>query len=337
MRKNLIHSAVLCFEPHLFLVDHMPHGAMGELLFTLESLKELKTGTCIVLGLRDILDSPEVIKQHWEEEGAYHALECFYDRVLVFGMQEVFDIAEQYQLPGAVKDLLRYTGYVCTPAMPRYTARARQQAMSHGREGVKMILVMAGGGADAYPMMRIFLDALPWVLENKPVAVMTVTGPFMPIEQRHELEASARGMPVKVRDKVSDILSYLDACDLVVSMAGYNSTIEILRSRKPAILLPRRGPSQEQRTRARLFADQHWVRFLDPLDVTPEILAQAVIEDLENGMEKYHSIAQKPNLDGANTAVDHLISMLPPELRAGNEQTAHQVITQSNRGSSKPA
>src|SRR5688572_2675388 len=32
MRQALIRTAVLNFRPHVLLVDHMPHGAMGELL-----------------------------------------------------------------------------------------------------------------------------------------------------------------------------------------------------------------------------------------------------------------------------------------------------------------
>src|SRR6185436_13407871 len=36
MRQELIRSAVLSFQPDILLVDHMPHGAMGELLPTLE-------------------------------------------------------------------------------------------------------------------------------------------------------------------------------------------------------------------------------------------------------------------------------------------------------------
>ena len=187
-------------------------------------------------------------------------------------------------------------------------------------------------------MMRTFLDALPWILENKSVVVMMVTGPFMPIEHRHNLERSARGMPVKVRNTVSDILSYLEACDLVVSMAGYNSTIEILRSGKPGILLPRAGPSQEQRTRARLFAAHRWVRFLDPLDTTPELLAQTVLEVLENGLGIDHQADEKPNLTGAKAAVDQLISLLPPELSSAEiGQTTNQVSIRPNKERSKPA
>src|SRR5690349_11228349 len=112
MRRELIRSAVLTYQPHILLVDHMPHGAMGELIPTLD-------------GLRDILDAPEVVRRRWEVEGAYDAIERYYDTVLVYGKREVFDLAEQYGFSPSVAERLHYTGYVCTPQAARYTARAR--------------------------------------------------------------------------------------------------------------------------------------------------------------------------------------------------------------------
>jgi len=73
MRRELIRSAVLTYQPHILLVDHMPHGAMGELIPTLEALRASGAPTRIVLGLRDILDAPEVVRQRWLVEGAYDA------------------------------------------------------------------------------------------------------------------------------------------------------------------------------------------------------------------------------------------------------------------------
>jgi predicted glycosyltransferase len=172
---------------------------------------------------------------------------------------------------------------------------------------------MAGGGADAFPMMSAALDALPLVLTQKPCVMVMVTGPFMPAEQRHQLEACARGLPVKVRNSVSDILSYLEAADLVISMAGYNSTVEILRSGKPAILIPRAGPSAEQSTRAGLFAARNWVQTIDPTESVPDHLAQAILHNLEKETKKNPGFGNQPNLNGAQAAVDQILSLLTPE------------------------
>lgn len=177
-----------------------------------------------------------------------------------------------------------------------------------------MILVMAGGGADAFPMMSAVLDALPLVQSTRPCRVVMITGPFMPAEQRHKLETRSHGLPVRVRNSVSDVLSYLEATDLVISMAGYNSTVEILRSGKPAILIPRVGPSAEQRTRASLFAARNWLQYVDLSEATPGRLAEAILLNLDAKPGRERGIENNPNLEGARTAVIQLLSLLSPEL-----------------------
>jgi predicted glycosyltransferase len=310
MRQDLIRSAVLTFRPHVFLVDHMPHGAMGELLPALSALKHASADTQVVLGLRDILDAPEVVRRRWQIEGAYDAIERYYDKVLVYGERQIYDMAAHYELSPAIADRMRYTGYICTPDQARYPARARAKYLANAAPDTKLIVVMAGGGADAYPMMRACLDALPAIRAQQPVTMMLNTGPFMPTELRRDLQTRARGIAgAQVAISVSDTLSYLEAADLVVAMCGYNTTMELLRSGRPAILIPRAGPSAEQRTRARLFAEQGWVKMLDPDDTNPDLLAEMALASLRG--DHPSPIGARPNLEGLSTATNELLDFLP--------------------------
>jgi predicted glycosyltransferase len=309
MRKQLIHSAVMSFNPHILLVDHMPHGAMGELLPTLEALRASGSHTKVVLGLRDILDAPAVVQRVWRAEGAYDAIERFYDQVLIYGPQEVFDLPAQYGFSPAMADKARFCGYVCTPEAARYTARARAKYLSGAGGATKLIVAMAGGGADAYPFMRALLEALPALQAQQPCTLALITGPFMPAEQRRDLEARARGLPAHVSRSVSDTLSYIEAADLVVAMAGYNTTMEILRSGKRALLIPRVGPSAEQRMRASLCAAQGWVDMIDPDDLCTERIAQVVASSLRSAPAG--TAMARPYLDGLNAAAEQLLALLP--------------------------
>ncbi|PYU93009.1 MAG: hypothetical protein DMG08_11255 [Acidobacteria bacterium] len=99
LRVSLLHDALVNYRPDLVLVDHMPGGAQGELIPALDGLKKAHPDCVIVLGLRDILDAQEVIMRVWDVEGAYQALRQYYDRVLIYGVQEIFDTARIYQLP----------------------------------------------------------------------------------------------------------------------------------------------------------------------------------------------------------------------------------------------
>jgi predicted glycosyltransferase len=308
LRQEIIYQTVMNFRPHILFVDHMPHGAMGELLPTLAALRKGGAYTQIVLGLRDILDAPQVVQTRWQVEGAYDAIEAYYDQVLVYGMRELFDLAEQYRFSPTVADRLHYCGYV-TPPPQRYATAALRAKLLPRNSHAKLIVAMAGGGADAYPMMRSLLDAMPLIGQSQRAVAVLITGPFMPAEQRQDLQTRACGLPVRILTAVDDPHRYLQAADLVVAMAGYNTSVEILQSGKRALIIPRRGPSAEQRTRTRLFAARGWVDMVDPDDLSVETVAAAVIRNLHQGPTI--AAPDRPDLDGVHVAAQQLLSLLP--------------------------
>ena len=316
LRKQLISHVLLNYAPDIFLVDHMPHGAMGELLPALEAIKHSRIHTQVVLGLRDILDSPEVTINRWQVEGAYDVIERYYARILVFGMQHVYDVAEKYQIPEDDAKKVFYCGYVTNLDTASNAQLVRARYLANQSMDARLIVVMAGGGADAYPMMSTLIDALPKVLEKQQCVLAVVTGPFMPAELIADLNRRVAQLPIYMMESVNDSLGYISAADLVISMAGYNTSVEILRMKTPAILIPRAGPSAEQRTRARLFSERHWVDMIDPDQLTPENLAQRISYLLTNPVESNSN--DLPNLDGAAAAASLTLSVL-----ASNNEPVH--------------
>jgi predicted glycosyltransferase len=304
LRSELISCAALSFAPDVVLVDHMPQGASGELVPALEALRDRPTK--FVLGLRDILDAPGVVRHTWRAEGAFDAIAAHYDRVLVYGSRSVFDVAAEYRWTPGTAGLLEYCGYVCKPPSAPKARRVRRADLDDP-DG-RLIVAMAGGGADAYPVMDALLDGLDEIRKAGPASVVLITGPFMPAELRRDLKVRAQGRSVRLRKTVKDAASYIAAADVVVGMAGYNTTAEILRARTPAVLVPRAGPSAEQRMRARLFADRNWVRVVDPDELCPSSLAAAVIEALDDAPPQVD--LGGPDLGGLEVAVGHLMSLV---------------------------
>lgn len=307
MRRDMLASAVTGFRPDLVLVDHMPHGAMGELTPALDALRQAVPSPKVVLGLRDILDSPEVIIDRWKVEGACETIERYYDLVLVYGSRDVFDLAERYRLTESVAAKIKYCGYLCTSALARDPKRIRERYTGGGMPA-KLLVAMAGGGADAYPMMRSLIEAVSLLQAAERPAVIMGVGPFLPAAERRTLQQLAAGLPVRIVSSISDPLTYIEAADLVVTMAGYNTTVEILRSSTPALLIPRRGPSAEQRTRVRLFKERGWVDAVDPDDVSGDVLAGRIRDGLRRG--SLDGGRARPDLHGLDAAVRHLESLL---------------------------
>ena len=81
-----------------------------------------------------------------------------------------------------------------------------------------------------------------------------VTGPLMSTAQRQALDLLAAGHDdLEITASTTDLPTLLERADLVVAMAGYNTSVEIVASGKPAILVPRAAPRAEQRMRAAMF------------------------------------------------------------------------------------
>jgi predicted glycosyltransferase len=273
IRERVIRETVLAFAPDVLLVDNFPLGSRGELRSTLEALRDTPTRT--VLGLRDILDAPEVVRRDWLKQGTYDVLDRLYDAILVYGMRELFDVAEAYALPASTVEKLVYCGYVTDAP-----------AASPPRNG-RFLLATGGGGGDALPLLTAFVDALP--LLPSPAPALLVTGPLMGQTDRTALERKASQTPgVTIKTFEPNLASLFAAAEVVVSMCGYNTTAEILAHRARAVVVPRTwrygehakgeagGREWEQLLRARSLARMGLIDLIEPEALTPAHLAERI-------------------------------------------------------------
>jgi len=277
IRASVIQSAALQFKPKLFVVDHVPAGTYGELLPTLWMLKELDDPPVVVLGLRDIIDAPDVVRELWRREMTYQTIRTYYDEVIIYGCKDIFDSALDYGMMAEFPDIVGYSGYVCS----QEPVKSREQVRGDLRlKRQNLIVVTAGGGHDGYPLMHSCLEAFRHIGSSRFEAVL-ITGPLMDAGQREQLRAQARGLGARVLSSVEDTPSLINAADLVITMAGYNSLCEVVSLRRKALVVPRLGPRAEQRMRAELFQQKGLIDVLDPQEVSPRNLAQRVVDDLE--------------------------------------------------------
>jgi predicted glycosyltransferase len=304
IRASVILNATELFEPDLFLVDHVPTGVWAELLPTLGMLRKRESPPRIVLGMRDIVDAPAVVRELWQRENIYGAISSYYDEVFIYGCKDVFDTAFEYGLdaePGRVK----YCGYVCSEESYKTREQMREE-LQISKE--KLVVVTAGGGGDAYPILETCLRAIQLLGKDPPCEAIFVAGPLMDPQQKELLQKQANGLKVRVLSHVHENLSYMNAADLVITMAGYNSMAEVLRLKKKSLVIPRVGPRAEQIMRARLFAERGLIDVIFPDDLTPERLAERLMVDLER--DDYPVKDETLELDGAGQAALHLSELL---------------------------
>lgn len=312
IRSQVLKSVAKAYQPDVMLVDHMPQGAMRELIPCLKTLRKHSPHTRIILGLRDILGASEDIIPQWKGDKAYEVIAKYYDSVLVYGNQDIYDLAYEYDFPLALQRKIFYTGYV----------------FADGDDGVKIstklstefstykpynVLVTGGGGSDAFPFMNVVLDAVKSLGEDIPFNTYMITGPFMPFQDRHALMEKAEGLPVVIRRKQSDCYKLFPQVDLVASMAGYNTICEILGFGKRAVVIPRPGPSAEQGIRSGILDEKGYFHSIHPRDLTTEKMAQALMDGLNlhgrDGADGRQRHEKMPifEMDGAKNAAEFVL------------------------------
>jgi predicted glycosyltransferase len=310
LRAASIAAAVEHFQPDLWVVDHLPTGVWGELLPILELCRRLPRRPRVVLGLRDVLDRPEVTRRLWLRDGAFRALEDFYDRVLIYGDEDVFATAQLYGLEDCMPGKVAYCGYV-GPARVRGAARRLRAEMAI-RPREKLIVASGGGGSDAYPLLAACAEALAHLAGQLPLRCVLLTGPLMAERQRRALRRRMAGLPGEVWWQVEDLPALLGAADLVVAMAGYNTLVEAILARRRMVVVPRSGPSGEQTLRAECFARRGLLDLLPPGRLSAARLAAAIERGLAQEPLPPPAVAgaRRPNLDGLPAVVRELAALL---------------------------
>lgn len=278
-RAGIIASALLQLRPQAFLVDHAPLGLKGELRLALDIVREQLSETWMLLGLRDVLDDPSEVREVWEDQGTLGWIERCYDRVLVYGSRELFDVAKEYGFGPGLAARTSYTGYVAKEPGLEPEIDARVAGVPEWLGNNRRLLVTGGGGGDAGLLLSTFIAAWPEIRARLPASALLVSGPLMDEETTCALEeAVARTAGVRLIRSSGSMLSLVRAADLIVSMGGYNSVIEAVTARKRLIICPRVWPRLEQLIRAEAFAGLGLARCVRLEEAGADGLAQAALE-----------------------------------------------------------
>jgi predicted glycosyltransferase len=296
MRADLLRLTVRRFRPDLLLADFIPAGPYGELLGALDELAAY--GGRAVAGFRDIIDEPAFVRDLWARTGVYDVLREHYAAILVYGAPEVVDFVADYGIDADLATRLHYVGYLgrSTPR-PRGSDQAAPPA----------IVACTGGGVDGGKLLETFIGAARKLrLQLGPQLV--VGGPLLSPPELRRLRALADGWPIEVKRCVSDLGEKVGRSEIVVTMPGYNTICELLSGRARAVVVPRDGPSQEQRIRAGWLESWGRASALDPLTLDVERLAEAI----RAGLREPSAPSPPIPLDGLERAAA-LLQVLAPE------------------------
>lgn len=273
IRSSIIEHTAKIFDPDIFIVDKEPLGLRGEILGTLEMLKNT-TDARLVLGLRDVMDDPEILREEWARKNVVPALENLYDDIWIYGPPDLHSPLDGLALSRSIRDKAIFTGYL------------RREMPKDARIGEPLpfddepyILVTPGGGGDGVEMVDWVMRA--YEARTQPLfPALIVLGPFMGASAVAAFQARAEHLrDVHVIRFTPTIEPYMASALAIVGMGGYNTFCEILSFDKPTLLVPRVIPRREQSIRATR-AEETGLLTVLPIDRYPdvELMLEALVK-----------------------------------------------------------
>ena len=267
-RKRLLDEVFRNFAPDVFLIELFPFGRKYfrfELLPLLQEIKQAALPVKVICSLRDIL--VEKSDQAAYEERVINTLNDFFDLLLIHSDPQLIRLDETFS---RVKDIaipIEYTGFV-TRTPPKTVT-----------DNTGLIVVSGGGSPVGKDLLAAAIGAVQ-LLPDRELLLRAFASPFLEQDDLASLEElAARDERTTLLSFSSDFLRELAAANLSVSMAGYNTCMDILSSGVKALVYPF-PQNREQRTRAEKLQKLGVLTVIDSLRL--EDLAAQISAELQN-------------------------------------------------------
>lgn len=314
-RQQLLLSVFNQFQPDCLMTECFPFSKLSmkdELKPLLLLAKHAERPVRVVCSLRDLIMTQPISteKKQIREAKIARLVNQYYDAVLFHSDAQFQPLEDCFSTVNRLNCEIFYTGYVAQSASPTGSPAPADLASFRAalKDAAPMIVVSAGGGRHGYPLLSSVIEASALITDRLPHKLHLFAGPFMPEEDFSWLQQAAEGKPnVVLRRYTSALIEYLEKADLSISLGGYNTTMNVLKTGVRSLLLPSLNASQtdEQRIRAEKLARLGILTLLSPEDLMPQGITDAIIAALDRPQRKHHI-----NLQGAAYTANYLRDLL---------------------------
>ena len=304
IRKNLLLETCARVQPEVLVIEMFPFGRRKfafELIPLLESAKARNPQTKIVCSLRDILVSKR--DQARFEDEVCRLVAQYFDLVLVHSDPRFQRLDETFFRTSDLNCPVVYTGFVAQTSSTSGTAAPAGQ-------GEKTILVSIGGGRVGSELIHCAIKASRMIGDQVPHRLLIFTGPYMPEAEFQQIQTLIIDRPaVTLQRYTTDFLSLLRGADLSISMAGYNTSMNIIVSGTRAIVYPFTGNNdQEQTIRADKLQALGLVEVIQPHELNPERMKALMLHALSQPQK--NTSAPALDLNGVSGTASALIELI---------------------------
>lgn len=268
-RRSKLMTAYAAAKPQVLITELYPFGRRMmafELLPLLTAAKAAATPPLIVSSVRDILATPKPERM----VATCDLVRRFYDLVLVHGDPRLIPLTTTFPAAESIADRIAYTGYIDAPPSTKQPVMPDPATKLTSQE----VLISAGGGAVALPIMKAVAAARPLSqLRDHPWRCRIAAHELA--EVRAELGPAAAGLILEPPHP--DFTYRLRRCAVSLSRAGYNTVVDILSAQARAVLIPFAAAGEtEQELRAEIMAQHQLMSFIREENINPARLAAAL-------------------------------------------------------------
>lgn len=263
----------------------------AEILELIREVKKHNPAVKVICSVRDILvEKPDA--EHRSKKIVKILKENF-DRVWVHADSNLVQLKDTFPLADQVGDLLFHTGFVAD-SRPLPPAPARKP---------KVLLSLGGGSVGA----ELYLAAARMVEKFPNHEFEFILGPYTENSLRETLREQLKAFADRVTFSPlrPDFEAALQESSLSISMGGYNTVMNLLRTRTPALVFPY-DANQEQEMRAKILEKRGFLRILgeedlrDPLRLEEKMRAALAAE----------FPGHVPDLAGASRSAGDLVRLI---------------------------
>ena len=272
-RRGALLAAFEAARPDAVVIEAFPFGRRAfrfELEPLIEAARLRRPRPRVLCSVRDIVVMPDDPKRRRE---IIDRVRTDFDFVLVHGDPDFIPLEASFSAASEIADRLIYTGYI-----------SETDPIGGGEEtaGVDEVLVSVGGGAVGTTLLSTALEArrhgclagLTWRL---------LAGPNLPQQAFGTLAGALPDGVVLERYRL-EFPQMLRRCRVSVSQAGYNTMLDILAARAPAVVVPFASEREtEQHLRAERLATLGVLELVPETDLTPVRLARAIERAIARG------------------------------------------------------
>ena len=268
-RRDKIMAIFARTRPDVVIVELFPFGRQkfaDELLPLLAAGRRSTRPPVTLCSLRDLLVDRGV-KQQAHDDRAVRIVNDYFDGVLFHADPAFARLEESFCPDLPLQPPVYYTGFV-SPG-----SDGRRAIVDPGR-----IVVSAGSGIVGAALFDAAIDAQPELWQEACLPMAVIAGPFLPEDAWQDLRRKADGRTgLTLFRSVPNIGTELRQAAVSVSQCGYNTAMDILSARIPALVVPFiRTKENEQINRALRLKRLGVVDILEPGRLDGRTLAQAI-------------------------------------------------------------